>query len=254
MSDIKIFENKEFGKIQIIEKNGKVEFEATCSAKILGYSNPNDAIQRHCRCLVKHDVPHPQSKDKTISKNFISEGDLYRLITHSKLPSAEKFEKWVFDEVLPSIRKNGGYIQNQENLSDSELMAKALLVADKQIKERNRIIEEQRPKVELADTFIKGNGTVLVSELAVILQQKGRKDIGEIKLFNYLRNNGYLSKQRGREWNKPTNKGMELGLFKIKQTEVIHRNGYIEISITPLVTTKGQNYFINKFIIKGEVL
>lgn len=249
MNDIKIFENKEFGKIRVQEINNEVWFVAKDVCEALALTNTTMVINR-----LDEDERTKFNLGRQGETNFVNEYGLYNLVLASRKSEAKEFKRWITHEVLPSIRKNGGYIQNQENLSDSELMAKALLVADKQIKERNRIIEEQKPKVELADTFIKGNGTVLVSELAVILQQKGRRDIGELKLFNYLRNNGYLSKQRGREWNKPTNKGMELGLFKIKQTEVIHRNGYIEVSITPLVTAKGQNYFINKFIIKGEVL
>lgn len=246
MNEIKIFENKEFGKIQIIEENGKFEFEATGTAKILGYSNPNDAIQRHCRCLVKHDVPHPQSKDKTISKNFISEGDLYRLITHSKLPSAEKFEKWVFDEVLPSIRKNGGYIQNQENLSDSELMAKALLLADKQIKDRNKIIEEQKPKVLFADSVSASKNSILVGDLSKLIKQNGI-DIGRDRLFEWLRNNGYLGK-KGLDYNKPTQKSMDLKLFELKPYTKVSPNGSIITYFTPYVTGKGQIYFVNKFL------
>ena len=109
MKDLQIFNNENFGEIQIIEENGKFEFEATGTAKVLGYINPYDAISRHCRWVVKHEVPHPQSKTKTIEKNFISEGDLYRLIAHSELPNAEKFESWVFDEVLPTLRKEGTY-------------------------------------------------------------------------------------------------------------------------------------------------
>lgn len=109
MKDLQIFNNNEFGEIQIIEENGKYEFEATGMAKILKYANPHDAISRHCRWVVKREVPHPQSKNKTIEKNFISEGDLYRLITHSELSEAEKFERWVFDEVLPTLRKEGSY-------------------------------------------------------------------------------------------------------------------------------------------------
>lgn len=109
MKDLQIFNNIEFGEIQIIEENGKYEFEATGMAKILKYANPHDAIARHCRWVVKREVPHPQNKNKTIEKNFIGEGDLYRLITHSELPGAEKFERWVFDEVLPTLRKEGSY-------------------------------------------------------------------------------------------------------------------------------------------------
>ncbi len=109
MNELKIFNNEQFGEIRTIEENNKVLFCGSDIAKALGYGNAPDAISRHCRCIVKRDIPHPQSADKQIEVSFITEGDVYRLITHSKLPSAEKFESWVFDEVLPSIRKHGMY-------------------------------------------------------------------------------------------------------------------------------------------------
>ena len=109
MNQMEIFKNPEFGSIRVIEENGKYLFSGTDVAAALGYSNPRDAIIRHCRYVVKRDAPHPQSLDRKISMTFIPEGDLYRLIVHSKLPSAERFERWVFDEVLPTIRKHGAY-------------------------------------------------------------------------------------------------------------------------------------------------
>lgn len=109
MNELQIFQNTEFGELSVLEQDGKPYFPATACAKILGYANTKDAIIRHCRWVVKRDLPHPQNPGKTITMNFIPEGDLYRLITHSKLPSAERFETWVFDEVLPTIRRTGGY-------------------------------------------------------------------------------------------------------------------------------------------------
>ena len=109
MNQMEIFKNPEFGSIRVIEENGKYLFCGTDVAAALGYSNSRDAIIRHCRYVVKRDAPHPQSPDRKISMTFIPEGDLYRLIVHSKLPSAEQFEQWVFDEVLPTIRKHGAY-------------------------------------------------------------------------------------------------------------------------------------------------
>lgn len=114
MNEMKVFENVEFGKLEIIMINDKEHFPATQCAKILGYSNPSKAVGDHCRCLTKRYVPHPQSPDKSIEKIFIPEGDLYRLIIRSKLPAAERFERWVFDEVIPAIRKHGFYgVANQ---------------------------------------------------------------------------------------------------------------------------------------------
>ena len=166
MTNFKIFENPEFGEFFIYEDNERFEIEATNCAKVLGYSNPRDAILRHCRCVVKHDVPHPQNSNKTIEKSFISEGDLYRLIVHSKLPSAERFEKWIFDEVLPNIRQNGGYVMGQENLltgqmTKEEFFAKAVKMAestladyDKRIKELLVIGEQQKEEIAAKNEII----------------------------------------------------------------------------------------------------
>lgn len=110
MNELKVFSNPDFGEVRTLEENGEVLFCGTDVAKALGYSNPRDALARHCRCVVKRDVPHPQTPDKKLEMIFIHEGDVYRLIARSKLPSAERFERWVFDEVLPSIRKHGAYM------------------------------------------------------------------------------------------------------------------------------------------------
>lgn len=111
MNEMQVFQNSEFGELGVLEVNGKPYFPATACAKALGYQRPQDTVRQHCRYSTKYRVPHPQNPSKEIEMNFIPEGDLYRLITHSKLPAAERFEKWVFDEVLPSIRRTGGYGQ-----------------------------------------------------------------------------------------------------------------------------------------------
>ena len=139
-------------------------------------------MARHCRYIVKRYTPHPQSPNKQIEINFVPEGDVYRLITHSKLPAAEKFEKWVFDEVLPSIRKTGGYISGQETMSDSELMAKALLVAQRQIEERDKLVASQQqiigeltPKAEYVDLILNNKGLVTITQIAKDYGMSGSK-------------------------------------------------------------------------------
>lgn len=117
MNEMQVFKNSEFGELGVLQIDGKEYFPATACAKALGYKEPKHAIKQHCRWGVKHTLPHPQNPTKVISMNFIPEGDLYRLITHSKLPSAEKFERWVFDEVLPTIRKQGSYSSEKSNPS-----------------------------------------------------------------------------------------------------------------------------------------
>ena len=143
MNELQIFNNNQFGEIRTIEDNGKVLFCGADVAKALGYARPNDAITAHCRCTVKCRIPHPQAPDKEIEMSFIPEGDVYRLITHSKLPTAEKFERWVFDEVLPTIRKHGAYLTPEalEQAMNDPDFAIGLLTALKDERESRKIAE-----------------------------------------------------------------------------------------------------------------
>ena len=141
---LEVFQNPEFGQIRILTEGEKMLFCSSDVAKALGYARPNDAVSAHCRYTVKRRIPHPQAPDKSMEMLFIPEGDVYRLIIRSDLPRAEKFERWVFDEVLPSIRKNGGYIFNQERMTPEELMAAALIVAQK-------TIENQKARLQALD-------------------------------------------------------------------------------------------------------
>lgn len=260
MNELTVFKSAEFGSIRTVEIDGKPYFVANDVAKALGYSNPRDAILRHCKGVVKHDGvskttnQHGATTEQTVEFNVIPEGDIYRLIIKSQLPSAEKFERWVFDEVLPSIRKNGGYIAGQEILSDDELLEKAVLVAKRKIAERDRIIEQQRQKIEhdkpktiFADAVSTSHTSILVGDLAKLLKQNG-VDIGQKRLFEWLRANGYLIRRKGSDWNMPTQRSMEMGLFDIKESTVNNPDGSIRINRTTKVTGRGQQYFINKFL------
>lgn len=244
MNQIKIFENPEFGKVRTVEIDGKPYFCGSDIAEALGYAKPNNAVAMHCRATLKQGIP---ISGKIQEVNFIPEGDVYRLVVRSKLPSAEKFERWVFDEVLPSIRKSGGYIAGQEQMTDSELMAKALLVAQKQIEERNAQIERMKPKEIFADAVSASQTTILIGELAKLMRQNG-VDIGQNRLFSWLRENGYLVKRKGTDYNQPTQKSANLGILTTKETIIAHSNGSTEIKKTVKVTGKGQQYFINKFL------
>jgi len=174
MSDVlKVFENEKFGQVRIIEEDGKPLFCAYDIAKALGYAKPRNAVLDHCRYALKRGAPHPQSPNKQIELTFIPEGDVYRLIAHSKLPSAEQFEKWVFDEVLPFIRKNGGYIVGQNDMTPEELLSAALLMAQKTIESRDekiRIqaeqIKEMQPKVDYYDTILAATGTMRITQIS----------------------------------------------------------------------------------------
>lgn len=184
---------------------------------------------------------------------LIPEGDIYRLIIRSKLSSAERFERWVFDEVLPAIHHNGGYIMGQENLSDSELMAKAILVAQKTIEHKNQIIEQQKAKIEadrpktiFADAVSTSHTSILIGDLAKLICQNGVQT-GQKRLFQWMRDNGYLMKS-GASYNMPMQRYIEQGLFEVKESSVQNPDGSVRVTRTTKVTGKGQLYFINKFL------
>lgn len=250
MNDLQIFSSEEFGEIRTAEINGKPYFVASDVATALGYANPRKAVMDHCKGVTKRDTP---TSGGTQELSYINEGDVYRLIMRSKLPAAEKFESWVMDEVIPSIRKNGGYIAGQENLSDDELLAKALMVAQNKIAERDRIIaekqehiEKMRPKEIFADAVSSSHTSILIGDLAKLICQNGYQ-IGQKRLFEWMRNNGYLVKF-GASKNMPMQRYIEQGLFEVKESNVQNPDGSVRITRTTKVTGKGQVYFVNKFI------
>ena len=248
MNELKIFENEEFGSIRTIEENGNVLFCGKDVATALGYTNAAKAINDNCRYITRGYVPHPQSPSKMIEMMFIAEGDIYRLIVRSKLPAAERFEKWVFDDVLPSIRKHGMYATD-ELLNDPDLAIK-VFTALKEERQKNRLLQAENekmvPKALFADAVATSETTILVGELAKLLKQNG-VEIGQKRLFSWLRENGYLIK-RGTDYNMPTQRAMEMKLFEIKETTIHVPDGSVRISKTVKVTGKGQVYFINRFL------
>ena len=193
MNELMIFNNPEFGEIRTIEEDGKVLFCGSDVAKALGYAKPQNAIDRHCKGALKRGIPHPQSPDKTIEMNFIPEGDIYRLAAKSELPGAERFESWIFDEVLPSIRRNGGYIANQEELSPEELMAKALKVAEKTLADREArlsalTVENQimAPKADYFDQLVDRNLLTNFRETAKQLEIPPKKFVAFLLEKKYI--------------------------------------------------------------------
>ena len=178
---------------------------------------------------------------------IINESGLYSLVLSSKLPSAKKFKRWVTSEVLPALRKTGQY--QVKELSGSELMAKALIEAQNVLAAKDKQIEEMKPKALFADAVATSHTSILVCELAKILKQNGI-DMGQKRLFAWLREKGYLIKRQGTDYNMPTQKAMELGLFEIKEGSYVNGSGVNITTKTPKVTGKGQQYFINKFLAK----
>lgn len=258
MNELKIFENPAFGKVRVVKKGGEPWFVGKDVAEILGYSNTKDAIAKHVDDedkLGAQIATSGQNRNMTI----INESGLYSLILSSKMSKAKEFKRWVTAEVLPAIRKTGGYIAGSEKMSDAELMAKAVLVAQATIKERDARIKElesdtqrMKPKEIFADAVSASNQTILIGDLAKLIKQNGH-DIGQKRMFEWLRNNGYLIKRQGADYNSPTQRAMELGLFRIKETAVTHSDGHVTVSKTVKVTGKGQAYFVNKLLgAKGE--
>lgn len=255
MNALKIFENSEFGKIQVIERNGEPWFIGKEVAEILGYSNHRKAL-----------IDHVDDEDKGVTKRdtlggkqnivIINESGLYSLVLSSKLKKAKEFKRWVTSEVIPAVRKHGGYLTNEkieEVLNDPDTIIKLATTLKEERAKRNeaeRRLEEAKPKVIFADAVSASDNTVLIGELAKIIKQNG-KEMGQKRLFDWLRDNGYLIKQKCADYNMPTQKAMELGLFRIKKTAITHSDGHVTVSRTVKVTGKGQQYFINKFA-KGE--
>lgn len=246
MNELRIFNNPEFGEVRTTEINGQPYFVGKDIAEILGYTNASKALADHIDAEDK-------LKNETLSSLgqrggwLINESGLYSLILSSKLENAKRFKRWITAEVLPSIRKTGGYIAGQEELSDADLMAKALLVAQKQIEERNKQIEELQPKALFADAVSASKTSILVGEMAKLLKQNG-VEMGQKRFFEWLRNNGFLIRRKGNDWNMPTQRAMEMGLFEIKETTINHPDGHISISKTPKITGKGQVFFVNKLV------
>lgn len=247
MNDIQIFNNPDFGEVRTLEEaDGVVLFCGSDVAKALGYSNPRDAVSRHCRGVVKRDILTAGGEQEM---SFIPESDLYRLVFSSKLPTAEKFTDWVTSDVLPGIRKHGVYAVDQL-LEDPDLAIQAF-TALKEERAKRKALEAQReldrPKVLFANAVATARTSILVGELAKVLKQNG-VDMGQNRLFTWLRDNGYLIRRNGTDYNMPTQKAMEMGLFEIKETVVAHADGHTDTKKTPKVTGRGQQYFINKFL------
>ena len=257
MNKIQIFQNEQFGKVRIAtNESNEPLFCLADVAKALGYNRPADAVSQHCKGVVI--LPTPTNGGVQEMK-YGKESEVYRLTMKSKLPDAEKFQDWVCDEVLPSIRKHGAYM-TQETLEKALTSPDFLIQLATNLKEEKQKRIEAEQKAELAEQTIKSNApkvlfadavstsqrSCLVAELAKILQQNG-VNIGQNRLFAWMRENGYLC-SKGQYYNQPTQKAMDLGLFELKQTTINKPDGSILVSTTTKVTGKGQVYFVNKFL------
>lgn len=246
-NNTQVFNNPEFGKVRVVEKDGEPWFVGRDVAEILGYAKARNAITAHVDEDDKKDAPIQGTPGGTQQMTIINESGLYSLVLSSKMPNAKKFKRWVTSEVIPSIRKHGGYIAGQNEMSDMELLSRALLLVKNQLDDRNRQIEEMQPKVIFADAVETSSTSVLIGDFAKLLKQNGI-DIGQTRLFEWLRNNGYLMRVKGERRNMPAQRSMEMKLFEIKESVIEHKDGHLTIIRTPKVTGKGQIYFANKFL------
>lgn len=218
-------------------------------AEILGYAKARNALSTHVDSedALKWGVMDELGRKQETT--IINESGLYSLILSSRLPQAKEFKRWVTSEVLPTIRKNGMFATDE--LLDNPDFAIATLQRLKEEREAKKLLEAQieadRPKVLFADAVSASKSSCLIGELAKILKQNGI-DIGQNKLFQWLRAHGYLISRRGESWNQPTQKSMQLGLFELKKTNINHADGHTTVNTTTKVTGKGQQYFINKFL------
>lgn len=242
MNDLQLFNNPEFGAVRAVEVDGEPWFVGKDVAQALGYSNPRKALADHVdaedKGVTKCDTPGGEQDITTIN-----ESGLYSLVLSSKLPGAKKFKRWVTAEVLPTIRKTGGY----QLPKDYPSALRALADATEKLLAVETENEANRPKVLFADAVSTAKTSILVGELAKLLKQNGI-DIGQNRLFGWLRENGFLIRRNGTDFNMPTQKSMDLGLFEIKETVVSHADGHTSVNKTPKVTGKGQQYFVQRFL------
>ena len=256
MTDLKIFENPTFGQVRIVEREGEPWFVGKDVATALGYSDTADALKKHVdeedKELLKPGEM-PTLKMSNFGAYIINESGLYSLVLSSKLPTAKAFKRWITSEVIPSIRKHGAYITPdtlEQMIADPDTTIRLLTTLKEERQERVRLEAEakaNRPKVLFADAVATAHTSILIGELAKLLKQNG-VDMGQNRLFDWMRKHGYLIARKGTDYNMPTQKSMELGLMEIKETSISHADGHVSISKTPKITGKGQQYFIGKFL------
>lgn len=169
---------------------------------------------------------------------------------NAKIEKVEKFKRWVTHEVLPSIRRHGGYMAGQETMTHEQMALASMRWLHSKVEEQQAQLEAQKPKVLFADAVSASQSRILIGDMAKILRQNGVENMGANRFFQWLRDNGYLIKRQGRDYNSPTQRAQEMGLFFVKETSITHASGFITVNKTTLVTGKGQQYFVNKFLTK----
>lgn len=258
MNELKIFKNENFGEVRVVEADGKPMFCLVDVCKALDLTAKGVAQRLGDEVISNYPIADSLGREQLAL--FVSEDGLYDVIFDSRKPEAKKFRKWVTSEVLPSIRKTGGYMVAKEEDTPEEIMARALLIAQDALKRKDeRIaalqnentqqaaqIEADAPKIVFANAVMGSKNSCLIGELAKIISQNGYT-IGQNRLFEWLRSNGYLG-TRGEYYNIPNQQYIEQGLFELKKGTRSGNDGMMYATITTKVTQKGCQYFINKFI------
>ena len=252
MNGLQIFQSNEFGSVRVVEHEGEPWFVASDVAKALGYERPNDAVNAHCKKMNK--FSYGNSPQGAMPYNIIPESDVYRLVMRSNLPSAVEFQDWICEEVIPSIRRTGGYgVPALPNFRNPAEAARAWADKEEQrlLEEQKRLalerrMEEVRPKVVFAESIEVARTSILVGEMAKLIKQATGCDIGQNRFFEWLRSRGYLHKS-GSQTNMPTQRCIDNGWMEIKEGARIGSSGESHITRTPKITGKGQIYFINLF-------
>ena len=253
MNGLQVF-SYEGNEVRTVQKGSEILWVLKDVCGILGIEKYRDAATR-----LDDDEREPVLVDTLGGRQemiAVTESGLYSIILLSRKPEAKKFKRWVTHEVLPTIRKHGAYVtpaKLEELMNDPDSWIKVLtaLKEERAAKERLQLeATENKPKVIFADAVSVSEGTILIGELAKILKGNGI-EIGQNRLFEKLRQDGYLIKRKGTDYNAPTQRAMDLGLFRVKETAITHSDGHVTISKTTKVTGKGQQYFINLFLGKG---
>lgn len=251
MNELQVFKNEKFGTVRTITENGRTLFCGTDVAKALGYTNPQKAIRDHCKWGTKRSGvslttnQHGVTTEQITEMTFIPEGDIYRLAARSKLPGADEFERWIFDEVLVSVNHTGGYLGNTENMSDFELVSRALLIVQKQLEQRDETIRKIAPDAEYAQNCLLAENGIITSSIA--------KDYGmSADSFNRMLKGLRIQYKRGDQWllYAPY---QDKGYMTSRTTPITHSDGRVEQKVASLWTAEGRR-FLYDFLKKRGIV
>lgn len=256
MNELKIFENEQFGQVRVVQRDGEPWFVAADVCRVLEISNNRDALNRldddEKAAVGLTDISSNGVKQKR-EFTIVNEPGLYSLVLGSRKPEAKGFKRWITHEVIPAIRRHGAYATPdvvERMLEDPDAMISVLKALKAEREEKERLLrqtEADAPKVLFANSVACSGSEILVGEMAKIIKQTGGEAIGQNRFFEMLRRDGYLISRKGSDWNMPTQKSMEMGLMRIKETSITHADGHVTVSKTPKITGKGQIYFVQKY-------